>query len=46
MDLFIEQVFNGIGNGVVTFAVAPGTAGVPRNGTIRVAGKEYAVKQK
>jgi hypothetical protein len=36
----------GIGNGAVTFAVAPGTAGVLRNGTIRVAGKTYAVKQK
>ncbi len=35
----------GIANGVVTFVVAPGTAGVPRNGTIRVAGKNYAVKQ-
>ena len=36
----------GIGNGTVTFAVAPATPGVPRNGTIRVAGKTYAVKQK
>ena len=35
----------GIGNGAVTFVVAPGTAGVPRNGTISVAGKNYAVKQ-
>ena len=35
----------GIGNGAVTFAVAPGTAGAPRNGSIRVAGKTFAVKQ-
>ena len=34
----------GIGNGVVTFVVAPGSA--VRNGTIRVARKDYAVKQK
>ena len=36
----------GIGNGTVTFAVAPTTPGVPRNATIRVAGKEHNVKQK
>lgn len=36
----------GIGNGTVTFAVAPTTPGVPRNATIRVAGKTYNVKQK
>jgi hypothetical protein len=35
----------GIGSGTVTFAVAPGTPGSPRNGTIRAAGKNYAVKQ-
>ena len=36
----------GIGNGTVTFAVAPTAPGVPRNATIRVAGKTYNVKQK
>jgi hypothetical protein len=36
----------GIGNGTVTFVVAPASPGVPRNGTIRAAGKTYAVKQK
>ncbi|HEX5733298.1 MAG TPA: BACON domain-containing carbohydrate-binding protein [Blastocatellia bacterium] len=36
----------GIGNGTVTFAVAPTTPGLPRNATIRVAGKDYNVKQK
>jgi hypothetical protein len=36
----------GIGNGTVTFTIAPNTTGAVRGGTITVAGRTFIVKQK